>query len=284
MFHGPRLSRQLIGLALLSIAPMVRGATPIQELANRVLHQRAASFVFETIPSKSQDVFEIEARGDKIVVRGNTPAVQASGLMEYLKEYCHCDVSWTGRQLSLPKNLPKPDHTLRRVSPFRHRYYLNFCTFNYTMSFWDWPRWERELDWMALNGVNQCLAAQIGQEAVWQRVMKRLGESDSEVAQYLPGPAFGAWWMMGNLQGWGGPDPQWWIDRQAKLQKKILTRMRELGIEPVLSAFYGNVPSSLKGHYSDSKFVSTGKWVGFDRPDMIVPIRSPFWQGRRHLL
>ena len=129
---------------------------------------------------------------------------------------------------------------------------------------------------MALNGVNLCLAAQIGQEAVWQRVLRKLGSSDEEISQYLPGPAFGAWWMMGNLQGWGGPDPQWWIDRQAALQTKILKRMRELGIQPVLAAYYGNAPTSLKAHFPNSQFRSTGIWVGYQRPDMIVPTDQLF--------
>ena len=43
-------------------------------------------------------------------------------------------------------------------SPFRYRYALNYCTYNYTYSFYDWNDWERELDWMALNGVNLMLA------------------------------------------------------------------------------------------------------------------------------
>ena len=41
------------------------------------------------------------------------------------------------------------------------------------MSFWDWPRWEKELDWMALNGVNLLLAP-LGNEMVWYNVMKKL--------------------------------------------------------------------------------------------------------------
>lgn len=34
---------------------------------------------------------------------------------------------------------------------------------------WDWARWEQEIDWMALNGINLALAWS-GQEAIWQRV------------------------------------------------------------------------------------------------------------------
>jgi len=51
----------------------------------------------------------------------------------------------------------------------RFRYYQNVCTFSYSSVWWDWPRWEREIDWMALNGINLPLAF-TGQEAVWQEV------------------------------------------------------------------------------------------------------------------
>lgn len=36
---------------------------------------------------------------------------------------------------------------------------------------WDWKRWEKEIDWMALQGVNLPLAF-TGQEAIWQKVFK----------------------------------------------------------------------------------------------------------------
>ena len=34
------------------------------------------------------------------------------------------------------------------------RYYQNVCTASYSMVWWDKARWEREIDWMALNGIN----------------------------------------------------------------------------------------------------------------------------------
>ena len=35
---------------------------------------------------------------------------------------------------------------------------MNVCTVSYSSSFWDWNRWEKEIDWMALNGVNMPLS------------------------------------------------------------------------------------------------------------------------------
>jgi hypothetical protein len=34
---------------------------------------------------------------------------------------------------------------------------------------WDWERWEKEIDWMALHGINLPLAF-TGQETIWQKV------------------------------------------------------------------------------------------------------------------
>lgn len=43
------------------------------------------------------------------------------------------------------------------------------CAQSYSFAWWDWARWEREIDWMALSGINLAPAF-AGQEAVWQRV------------------------------------------------------------------------------------------------------------------
>lgn len=66
---------------------------------------------------------------------------------------------------------PPPTHpppVLLSLCP-RYRYYQNVCTQSYSYAWWDWERWEREIDWMALSGINLALAF-LGQELVWQRV------------------------------------------------------------------------------------------------------------------
>jgi len=57
---------------------------------------------------------------------------------------------------------------------------------------WDWPRWEREIDWMALNGINLALAF-TGQEAIWRRVYSKLNLTQDDINEHLSGPAFLAW-------------------------------------------------------------------------------------------
>ena len=74
----------------------------------------------------------------------------------------------------------------------RFRYYQNVCTISYSSAWWRWPRWEREIDWMALNGINLPLAF-TGQEAIWKRVYTNLGLEQQEIDEHFAGPAFLAW-------------------------------------------------------------------------------------------
>ena len=189
----------------------------------------------------------------------------------YLREYCHCQISWTGDQLNLPANPPLVSAKVQGASPYPYRYYLNYCTFGYSMAYWNWERWEHQLDWMALNGINLALTAVIGQEILWRNVLRRMQLPEEEIRAFLPGICYAPWMQMGNMQQWGGPIAEDVLENRVALQQRILRRMRELGIEPVLQGFYGMVPTSLKARYPGAKIISTGSWNNFVRPDMLVP-------------
>ena len=55
---------------------------------------------------------------------------------------------------------------------------------------------EREIDWMALNGLNLILAF-TGQEYVWKEFYTNVGLTEAEITDYFSGPAFLAWQRMG---------------------------------------------------------------------------------------
>ena len=104
-------------------------------LLQRVLPGHAGQFLIEDIASAdSSDVFEIAAKGNKIVLSGNTAGSVGSALYYYLNHFCHAQITWNGTNLHLPARLPVPDKRIRKVTPYTYRYYLNYCTFNYSMS------------------------------------------------------------------------------------------------------------------------------------------------------
>jgi len=232
-------------------------------LIKRIIPQQQSSFVVESLDQQNgKDVFEVESRSNKIVLRGNNGVAVASALYYYLTEYGHCQITWNGTNLNLPKELPVVTQKVHRQTPYQYRYYLNYCTFNYSMSWWDWDRWQKEIDWMALHGINMPLAV-TGEEYTWYLVYKDLGFSDDDLKDFFCGPSYFSWFWMGNLDGWGGPLPLSWMQSHKELQQKILQHERDLGMRPVLPAFTGHVPPAFKKKFPTARLKATNWNNGF---------------------
>ncbi|XP_070563330.1 alpha-N-acetylglucosaminidase-like isoform X2 [Ptychodera flava] len=253
-------------------------AQAVKGLIQRLLPARASQFhvvVDKSIGPPNLDTFEVETTGsNEVTFTGTTGVAAASAFYHYLSTYCHCHVSWSGDQLDVPSQLPVVKPKIQVTSPNRFRYYQNVCTVSYSFVWWDWSRWEREIDWMAMNGINLPLAFN-GQEAIWQRVYLQMGLTQQELDQFFGGPAFLAWARMGNLRGWGGPLPQSWHDYQLQLQHKILKRMREFGIIPVLPAFGGFVPGAFTRLYPEAHVTRLGAWGHFNKTYCCSYLLSP---------
>ena len=118
-----------------------RSETSAKGLTERIIPKYAYHFAFEEISKDNDnDVFEIESHNDKIIIRGNNGVSMAMGFNWYLKEYCNCSVSLRGNNLKLPDKLPDVDGIIRKVSWAQYRYFLNYCSFGYSMPWWDWPQ------------------------------------------------------------------------------------------------------------------------------------------------
>jgi alpha-N-acetylglucosaminidase len=253
---------------------------PAIEAARGVLQRTvggaAQSFQLAELPARADglDAFEVEAKDGTVTVRGTTPVAICRGAYEYLKNACHVQVSWNGVPGKLPARLP--DYTKRSVvGPNRWRHYFNICTFGYTTVWWDWKRWEKEIDWMALHGINMPLAM-TGQDKVWQTTFRGLGVPQASIDRWFSGPAFLPWHWMGNLNQHMGPLPKSWIDGQASLQKQILKRERSLGMKPVVPGFSGFVPTDFSKYHPEVKLSSPTAWAGFE-PTTFVDVRSPMF-------
>ncbi|HTI92482.1 MAG TPA: alpha-N-acetylglucosaminidase [Puia sp.] len=268
---GQRDAGSLRGSGLLAAKEGSLDGAAVNAFVDRVTGGRASSFVAEYLAaSKGKDVFELESRKGKIVLRGSNGLSVGSALNYYLREYCHSLVTGNGIDLRLPAVLPVVKEKVRRETPYRYRYYLNYCTFNYSMAWWDWARWQREIDWMTLNGINLPLAL-TGEEAIWQEVYRRMGFTDAELSTFFVGPAYFSWFWMGNIDAWGGPLPQHWMDSHRELQKKILGAERSMGMKPVLASFTGHVPASFVSRFPGAKVKKTNWGAGFEDVYILDP-------------
>lgn len=238
---------------------------------------RFVTVVDETLlTSDSKDVFVITNQDGKPCIKGSSVLAVTTGINWYLNHYAHINLSWNNLTTDLVSaSLPVPatDAETRTCSA-DYRYYLNYCTFSYSMSTWTWERWQQEIDWMALHGINMPLQI-IGLDVVWKKLLTEdLGYSDDDANAFIAGPCFQGWFGMNNLEGWGGPNPDWWYTRQETLAKNILARERELGMEPVLPGYAGMVPHDIGDHGYTG--IDQGLWNGFQRPYILDPTTTAF--------
>ena len=258
-------------LLLMAVSCSVRTDAPADEqaaaakaLAERIIPKQCRNIDFVTVPSDSADCYSLEFVDGRLVISGNSALSMAVGLNHYLKEYCLQTVTWYVRdEINMPRKLPRFEGKISRKALVRDRFFLNYCTFGYTLNWWQWKDWERLIDWMALNGVNMALAT-TGQESVWMEVWRELGMSDEQIRAYFTGPSFLGWHRMTNMDRWHGPLPQSWLDAQEDLQKKIVDRERELGIKPILTSFTGHVPRDLKALFPEADITKLNGWGGFE--------------------
>ena len=208
---------------------------------------------------EGRDVFESSVEKGVLKIKGSSGVALCRGFYDYVKESQKGIFSWSGKRLE-SRGALAPQAKKRVESPFVHRYYFNVVTFGYTTPYWDWPRWEKEIDWMALHGINMPLCL-VANEAISARVWKKLGLTDEEIAAYFVGPAHFPWMRMGNISGIDGPLPASWHEDQVALQHKILTRARALGMKPICPGFAGFVPPAMSRVFPEIKLIQTS-WSG----------------------
>lgn len=246
------------------------------ELIERITPGYSQQFQLEIIPAKDgQDVYEIDGDGKKVILRGNNAVSLASAYHWYLKYTCNAHLSWFGDQLNLPKTLPQPKEKTEKTIAGKHRVYMNYCTASYSASWWNWERWQREIDFMAMNGINMPLFV-VGIEGVWYNTLLKCGFTDQEAREFLVGPTYFAWQWMQNIQSLGGPLPKSWIDKHIALGQQVMKRQLELGMTPIQPGFSGFVPRACTEKFPNAKIKKQPRWCGFEGAAQLDPLDPLF--------
>ena len=271
-------------------APVDSPEQAITGLLNRIGGSGAADkfeiVIDADLAQDGKDVFIITSQNGKPCIKGNTQLSVATGINWYLNHHAHINLTWNNLTTDLSAvTLPVPSQEEKHVCNTTYRYDFNTCTFSYSMAFWTWERWQQEIDWMALHGINAPLNL-VGLDVVTRKFLRELGVSENDINAYIAGPGFIAWFAMNNLEGWGGTinandvtmngNPDWWYTRQEQLCRNMLQRMRELGMQPVIPGFSGQVPNCIVNYsidgFSSGDVVNNGTWAGgYTRPDILKP-------------
>lgn len=246
-----------------------QGAAAAGESLKRLFGPRLAGVNLTLKPSAGRSWYSVSGKAGHLTISGDTPVSLVRGAYAYLNQAGLAHVSWEGDRIAQAGALPAASGA-RVETPFRHRAYLNTCTYGYTTPWWGWDRWTREIDWMAAHGVDMPLAME-GQEYVWRALWREFGLTEAELADYFSGPAFTPWQRMGNIEGYRAPLPTNWIDKKKDLQVKILGRMRSLGMTPILPAFGGYVPKAFAQKNPKARIYRMRPWEGFHETYWLDP-------------
>ena len=223
----------------------------------------------------AQDCYTISANKGRVFVRANNYISAFTGVYDYLKKYCGVQLSWCGNRKIRIKELAMFDGTLSRTIEQKFRVYMNYCTLDYSMCWWDFERWEQEIDFMAMNGINMPLAV-IGTEAVWFELLLDYGFTEREALDWVSGPAFWAWQLMTNIEGYLPPPDKAYVYHRLELGRKILERCAEFGVQPIQQGFSGHVPMRFKTKLPNVRILEQRGWCRFPETAQLDPT-DPFF-------
>lgn len=226
---------------------------------------------------RDKDFFSITAQNGKIHVKANNYISAFHGIYCYLKEYCNVQLSWCANQEIHISSLVMFDGEFHKEIEQKYRVYMNYCTLDYSMCWWDFDRWEKEIDFMAMNGINMPLAV-VGTEAVWYETLLQFGFTKKEALDFISGPAFWAWQLMTNIEGYLPPENEKYVYERLELGRKILQRYLEFGMYPIQQGFSGHVPVLLRKKYPKAKILMQNGWCRYPKTAQLDPLEPLFFE------
>ncbi len=233
--------------------------------------------------NSDKDFFSITACENKVNITANNYISAFHGLYKYLKNYCNVQLSWCGNKNIEIDQLTMFDGTFSKTIDQKYRVYLNYCTLDYSMCWWNFEKWEKEIDFMAMNGINMTLAV-VGAEAVLYETLLSFNFSKEEALNCISGPSFWAWQLMTNIIGYLPPKSEKYVYKRLELGKKILNRLVEFGIQPIQQGFSGHVPTAVKEKFPNANVLMQRGWCNYPKTAQIDPL-DPFFKefGTKYL-
>jgi hypothetical protein len=233
------------------------------------LDQGLIEVVLDETP-QGADRFDVSVQEGRLRVRATTPAVALAGYAQAARRGGFADVSRSGVRAA--SDIEGVTCAVRAESPYPWRVAYNITVAGYTTPFFGWAEWERELDILAASGVNAAHIT-LGQEAVWLHAFQEFGYDEEEILAWIVPPSHQPWQWLNNVQSLGGGTTRGIVQRRVALARRVIARMRELEIVPILPGFSGSVPPGFAERHPGAQTVDQGLWFmdvsGAHRPDWL---------------
>ena len=209
-------------------------------------------------------------------MRGGSPLAIAVGLRLYLEQYAGLHLAYSGEErvsLSLPKKQRRATAPLSPIEgalPAQPRGFFMPLSYSFGPCWWDWPRWQEEIDILALYGVSAPLLL-TGSETVWFNTLREDGLSTDYTLGMISAPPFWPRQLMGQIEGVLPVVDPMYLKARGQLGRQICGRMRAWGMDPALPDFPGIVSPKTMGLIKGLRLLPQTSWNGFPAVCRIDP-------------
>ena len=261
----------------------------IKSLINRCSPELADKFLLETVTSESgKNVFSYEPCEDKVLIKGDCAVSMAVAYYHFMRDCCGAYFTVDHALAYGEFNMPSEKSEGEIASKYRTCF--EYTTFSCAACWWNWERWENEIDFMAMNGINMPLAV-VGTQAVWLKTMDDLGINEPLALSGLSGPSFWGWQLSNCFDGYLPQAKRESVEKQIELGRMIIEREKELGMEPVLHGFSGYIFRNFIQGKIRARMNKTDEWCLFPaqyqlavRDTMFHKVGSLYYRNQSLLL
>lgn len=134
---------------------------------------------------------QLSTSHNSITIRAYDGISAAKGFHHYLKTFLNKSIYWYNELLQIDKLTIIPNLRISSKCESSHIYYQNVCAWGYSYIWWNWPTWEKHIDWMAMMGISLTIAPI--QEHIWYKTYVEFGLTEEEISDHFTGPAFLPW-------------------------------------------------------------------------------------------
>ncbi len=209
----------------------------IKDLILRRTPDWADKFELEAVQADKNE-WSYEPADGKVLIKGSDAVCMAVAYYAFLRDNCggYFDVD----HALCVDSFNMPQEPVNGEIKGKYRTCLEYTTVSCAACWWNWQRWENEIDFMAMNGVNMPLSV-VGTEAVWLKTMLDLGIKQELALASLSGPAFWGWQLYNCFDGYFPQIKKETVDKQIELGKRIFEREKQLGMHPLMHGYSGYV-------------------------------------------
>ncbi|MBQ7956453.1 MAG: alpha-N-acetylglucosaminidase C-terminal domain-containing protein [Clostridia bacterium] len=233
------------------------------DLISRIAPQIKDCFIYEIVEKTTeQDWYGYKTKDGKICLSGTDNVCIAKAFGKYLENCLNKKITPCCGDMGEITEAPLPEKEFSAYIPQKLRVFGDYTLYSNDAWKWNFEKWEKFLDTLAINGINMAVNL-VGNEGVCFYTLIKMDFPQDFALEFVSGPAFYSWQMSNRFYNYIPSKTFEHIERNLEMGKKVVARMKELGITPILSTFSGLVPDITTKLFGAKEIIVEDKWAAF---------------------